>query len=45
VRYDALRAVELLAPHGLAPPRFGDLAGAMVRFLAEHDPAPRPAAA
>ncbi len=47
VRYDARRAVDLLAPHGLAPPRFGDYAEAMVRFFAEHehDPALRPAAA
>ena len=47
VRYDARRAVDLLAPHGLVPPRFGEYAEALVRFFAEHEhePARRPRAA
>ena len=47
VTFDARRAIELLTPHGLRPPRFPDYAGAMVRFFRENqsDPAfkPRPA--
>jgi thioester reductase-like protein len=41
VTYDARRAVDLLAPHGLAPPRFSDYADAMVGFFRAHqdDPA------
>ena len=44
VVYDARRTVDLLAPHGLAPPKFGDYAQAMVDFFREHedDPALRP---
>jgi len=40
VTYDTRRAVDLLAPHGLAPPKFTDYVGPMVRFFAahEHDP-------
>ena len=41
VVYDARRAVELLAPHGLRPPRFGDYAAPVVRFFAEHERDPR----
>jgi thioester reductase-like protein len=44
VVYDARRAVELLEPHGLRPPRFADYVGPVVRFFAEHerDPSFRP---
>jgi hypothetical protein len=44
VVYDARRTVELLAPHGLKPPRFPDYAAAIVRFFREHedDPAFKP---
>ena len=44
VVYDARRTVDLLAPHGLVPPKFGDYAPAMVDFYREHeaDPALRP---
>ena len=44
VVYDARRTVDLLAPHGLAPPKFGEYAGVMVDFFREHeaDPALRP---
>jgi thioester reductase-like protein len=40
VTYDTRRAVDLLAPHGLAPPKFSDYVGPMVRFFEahEHDP-------
>jgi thioester reductase-like protein len=48
VRYDARRAVDLLAPHGLRPPHFSEYIGPMVRFFSanERDPrfAPPPAA-
>jgi thioester reductase-like protein len=46
VVYDARRTVDLLAPHGLVPPRFPDYAQAMVDFFREHeaDPALRPRA-
>jgi thioester reductase-like protein len=37
VVYDARRAVELLAPHDLVPPRFADYVGPVVRFFAEHE--------
>ncbi len=37
VVYDARRAVELLGPHGLRPPRFADYVGPIVRFFAEHE--------
>ena len=44
VVYDARRTVDLLAPHGLVPPKFGEYAPAMVDFFREHedDPALRP---
>jgi thioester reductase-like protein len=44
VVYDARRTVDLLAPHGLTPPRFPEYAEAMVGFYREHedDPALRP---
>jgi thioester reductase-like protein len=41
VVYDARRAVELLAPHGLVPPRFADYVGPVVRFFAEHEHQPQ----
>ena len=46
VVYDARRTVDLLAPHGLIPPRFPEYAQAMVDFFREHeaDPALRPRA-
>jgi thioester reductase-like protein len=46
VVYDARRTVDLLAPHGLVPPKFPDYADALVRFYREHeaDPALRPKA-
>ena len=37
VRFDTRRAIELLAPHGLRPPRFGDYVEPMVRFFREHE--------
>jgi thioester reductase-like protein len=44
VVYDARRTVDLLAPHGLVPPRFPEYAEAMVRFYRdrEDDAALRP---
>jgi thioester reductase-like protein len=44
VRFDTRRAVELLEPHDLHPPRFTDYVGPMVRFFREHehDPALMP---
>jgi thioester reductase-like protein len=44
VVYDARRTVDLLAPHGLIPPKFGEYAEAMVAFFRdhEHEPALRP---
>ncbi len=44
VRFDTRRAVAVLEPHDLRPPRFGDYVGAMVSFFREHqdDPALRP---
>jgi thioester reductase-like protein len=44
VVYDARRTVDLLAPHGLVPPKFGDYARTMVDFYRAHedDPALRP---
>jgi nucleoside-diphosphate-sugar epimerase len=46
VRFDTRRAVAVLEPHGLRPPRFPEYVGAMVRFFREHedDPALVPAA-
>jgi hypothetical protein len=42
--YDARRTVDLLAPHGLTPPKFPEYAPALVRFFREHedDPALKP---
>jgi thioester reductase-like protein len=40
VTFDTRRAVDLLAPHGLAPPHFSEYAGAMVRFFREHEADP-----
>src|SRR3954449_3301652 len=37
VSFDTRRAVDLLAPHDLRPPRFADYVGAMVRFFREHE--------
>ena len=47
VRFDTRRAMNVLARHGLAPPRFPDYVGAMVDFFKshEHDPALVPKAA
>ena len=44
VVYDARRTVDLLAPHGLVPPKFGEYAQAIVDFFREHedDPSKRP---
>jgi thioester reductase-like protein len=44
VVYDARRTVDLLAGHGLVPPRFPDYAEVMVEFFRAHedDPALRP---
>ncbi len=44
VVYDARRTVDLLAPHGLTPPRFPEYVEAMVGFYRAHedDPALRP---
>jgi thioester reductase-like protein len=45
VAFDARRAVDLLSPHGLRPPRFRDYVGRMVEFfrLHEDDPGLMPA--
>ena len=45
VRFDTRRAVAVLEPRDLRPPRFGDYVGAMVSFFREHqdDAALRPA--
>lgn len=37
VRFDTRRAVALLEPHGLRPPRFTDYVGAMVEFFRAHE--------
>ena len=44
VVYDARQTVDLLAPHGLVPPKFGEYAPAMVDFFRAHEdePALRP---
>jgi hypothetical protein len=44
VVYDARQTVDLLAAHGLIPPRFPDYAETMVHFFRAHedDPALRP---
>jgi nucleoside-diphosphate-sugar epimerase len=41
VTFDTRRAVDLLAPHGLRPPRFADYVGAMVGFFREHEDDPK----
>jgi thioester reductase-like protein len=40
VTFDTRRAVGLLAPHGLRPPRFADYASAMVAFFRGHEADP-----
>src|SRR4051812_19006420 len=40
VTFDTRRAVELLTPHGLKPPPFGDYVEPMVRFFREHEDDP-----
>jgi thioester reductase-like protein len=40
VRFDTRRAVDLLEPHGLRPPRFRDYVGAMVEFFRAHEDDP-----
>jgi hypothetical protein len=37
VVYDVRRALDLLEPHGLRPPRFEQYVDAMVRYFAEHE--------
>jgi thioester reductase-like protein len=37
VVFDPRRALELLEPHGLRPPAFGDYAAAMVEFFRRHE--------
>jgi thioester reductase-like protein len=37
VHYDTRRAVAVLGPHGLRPPRFPDYVGAMVEFFRAHE--------
>jgi nucleoside-diphosphate-sugar epimerase len=37
VTFDARRALDLLAPHDLRPPRFADYVGAMVRYFRAHE--------
>jgi thioester reductase-like protein len=40
VTFDTRRAVDLLTPHGLRPPRFPDYVEAMVGFFREHEEDP-----
>jgi len=40
VAFDTRRAVELLTPHGLRPPHFGEYVGPMVEFFREHEDDP-----
>jgi thioester reductase-like protein len=40
VTFDVRRAVDLLAPHDLRPPRFADYVGAMVSFFRAHEDDP-----
>jgi thioester reductase-like protein len=40
VTFDTRRAVDLLTPHDLRPPRFADYAGAMVEFFRAHEADP-----
>jgi thioester reductase-like protein len=37
VTFDTRRTVDLLAPHGLVPPRFADYVGPMVEFFRAHE--------
>jgi thioester reductase-like protein len=37
VTFDTRRAVDLLSPQGLRPPKFGDYVSAMVSFFREHE--------
>ncbi|MGI8594632.1 MAG: SDR family oxidoreductase [Solirubrobacteraceae bacterium] len=41
VTYDTRRAVDLLAPHGLVPPKFTDYVGPMVRYFGAHERDPK----
>jgi thioester reductase-like protein len=41
VVYDARRTVDLLAPHGLTPPRFPDYVEAIVAFFSAHEDDPK----
>ncbi|HVE67702.1 MAG TPA: SDR family oxidoreductase [Solirubrobacteraceae bacterium] len=40
VTFDTRRTVDLLAPHGLTPPRVGDYLGPMVEFFRAHEDDP-----
>jgi thioester reductase-like protein len=40
VRFDTRRAVAILGPHGLTPPRFTEYASAMVSFFRQHEDDP-----
>ena len=40
VHFDTRRAVDLLTPHGLRPPKFTEYVAAMVRFFREHEDDP-----
>ena len=40
VTFDTRRTVDLLAPHGLIPPRFSDYVGPMVEFFRAHEDDP-----
>ncbi len=40
VTFDTRRALDLLEPHGLRPPAFGEYVGPMVRFFREHEHEP-----
>jgi thioester reductase-like protein len=40
VTFDTRRTVDLLAPHGLIPPRFADYVGPMVEFFRAHEDDP-----
>ncbi len=37
VTFDTRRAVDILTPHGLRPPNFGDYVGPMVEFFRRHE--------
>jgi thioester reductase-like protein len=40
VLFDTRNAVDVLTPHGLRPPSFGEYVGAMTRFFREHEDDP-----